>query len=218
MTNSPTTLLIVDDDPSVRLTLSHVLTEIGYCVRSADDGFSALREIRNEAPALLLSDLNMPNMSGFELLSVVRKRFPAIRTIAMSGSFSGDEVPSGVAADGFYQKGCSIAALLRIINSLPNTERQVARPSSPESPQWIHRDALDSSPEGYVTITCSECLRSFPVALGADRLKQQTDCIFCGSSIYYAVVCPADQMPLEGFQLETAASRLFPPSVSNLTY
>src|SRR5580658_11019572 len=92
-------LLIVDDEPSIRFSLSCVLAEIGYDVRSAEDGFSALLEIRNEVPEILLSDLNMPGMSGFELLSQVRRQFPAIQTIAMSGAFHGDEVPSGVAAD-----------------------------------------------------------------------------------------------------------------------
>ena len=57
-------------------------------MRSAEDGFSALEEIRRLTPDVLLSDLNMPHMSGFELLSVVRRRFPAIYAIAMSGAFS----------------------------------------------------------------------------------------------------------------------------------
>jgi CheY-like chemotaxis protein len=127
MLNPPATLLIVDDEPSIRESLSQVLTEIGYSVRSAEDGFSALREIVNEAPELLLSDLNMPGISGFELLSEVRRRFPAIRTIAMSGSFRGDEAPSGVAADGFYQKGSSVVALLRVMETLPHVERCAPR-------------------------------------------------------------------------------------------
>jgi CheY-like chemotaxis protein len=111
-------LLIVDDEPSIRYSLTCVLTEIGYNVRSAEDGFSALLEIRNEVPEILLSDLNMPGMSGFELLSEVRRQFPAIQTIAMSGAFSGDEVPSGIAADGFFQKGSSMGSLLRLMGGL----------------------------------------------------------------------------------------------------
>jgi len=73
--------------------MSLVLGEMGYCVRSADNGFSALREIRQEMPDILLTDLNMPGMSGFELLSVVHRRFPAVHKIAMSGAFFGSEVP-----------------------------------------------------------------------------------------------------------------------------
>ena len=120
-------LLIVDDEPSIRYSLSCVLTEIGYHVRSAEDGLSALLEIGNEAPEILLSDLHMPGMSGFELLSEVRRRFPAIQTIAMSGAFLGDEVPSGIAADGFYQKGSSMGSLLRIMGGLPRRDRMSAQ-------------------------------------------------------------------------------------------
>jgi len=118
-------LLIVDDEPSIRSSMSAVLAEIGYGVRCAEDSSSALRELCREIPDILLSDLNMPGMSGFELLSVVRHRFPEIHTIAMSGSFSGDEVPSGVAADAFYQKGSSMGCLERILEALPRTERML---------------------------------------------------------------------------------------------
>jgi hypothetical protein len=43
--------------------------------------------------------------------------------IAMSGAFSGDEAPSGVVADAFYQKGSSLGALLMIMGALPRMER-----------------------------------------------------------------------------------------------
>ena len=48
----------------------------------------------------------MPQMSGFELLSVVRRRFPEIPVIAVSGAYeTGDRVPGGVIADAFFAKG-----------------------------------------------------------------------------------------------------------------
>jgi CheY-like chemotaxis protein len=77
----------------IRACLSEIFIESGYAVRIASDGFSALAEIREEIPDLILSDLNMPGMSGFELLSVVRRRFPSIRVIAMSSAFSGVDLP-----------------------------------------------------------------------------------------------------------------------------
>jgi CheY-like chemotaxis protein len=125
-------LVIVDDEPSIRISMSEMLTEIGYRVRYAADGFSALSEIRQEAPDILLSDLNMPGMSGFELLLVVRSKFPAIKVIAMSGAFFGNEVPSGVPADAFYQKGSSLISLLKIMESVPSHARMLPRqPAQP---------------------------------------------------------------------------------------
>jgi CheY-like chemotaxis protein len=204
MQNSLATLLIVDDEPSIRQLLSQMLNEIGYRARCAEDGFTALREIRNEAPQLLLSDLRMPGMSGFELLSVVRRRFPAIQTIAMSGSFSGNEVPSGVAADAFYQKGSSLLALMRIIEGLPQIERQTHQLASNEMPLWIHRNSHDYSPGAYVTIACPECLRTFPQTLDTGQQKRKTNCIYCRTLIHYAIVPPADRMPLQVFQNNAA--------------
>jgi CheY-like chemotaxis protein len=211
-------LLIVDDEPSVRIMLSNILAELGYRVRSAEDGLSALRVIRNEVPRLLLSDLNMPNMSGFELLSVIRRRFPAIRTIAMSGSFSGNEAPSGVAADGFYQKGSSITALLRLMETLPQVERKAHPPTSPDELLWIHHNSHDLSPDASVTITCPECLRTFPQTLGTGYLKRKTDCVYCRCSIHYAIVQHAERMPLQAFQRQSAAVLHFPQSMPNFSY
>jgi CheY-like chemotaxis protein len=84
-------LLVVDDEPSILMSITMALVEIGYRVRSAGDGSSALHEIEREVPDILLSDLNMPNVSGFELLSDVRRQYPRIQRIAMSGAFSGNE-------------------------------------------------------------------------------------------------------------------------------
>ena len=144
-------LLIVDDDPSVLSTLSLVLAETGYRVRTAQDASSALTAIRNESPEIILSDLNMPGISGFELLARVRRQFPAIQTVAMSGAFSGDYVPSGVAADAFYQKGSSLASLLRIIESLPWRERRPAKPAAESLGVMGSSSGSESSQEMHLT-------------------------------------------------------------------
>jgi CheY-like chemotaxis protein len=200
-------LLIVDDEPSVLMSMSLVLAEIGYRVRSAADGFSALLEIRQENPDILISDLNMPGMSGFELLSVVRRRFPAIKVIAMSGAFSGNEVPSGVAADAFYQKGSSIASLLRIMESLPRPERILPRQPDPSEPIWIQSVAYDSSGKAQVAIACPECLRTFTQPLdNSANLLHETNCIHCHAAIHYAILQPADQISLQAFPQKPGAA------------
>jgi DNA-binding NtrC family response regulator len=145
-------LLIVDDELAIRTTLSFVLAEIGYRVRTAEDGVSAMTAINDEVPDILLSDLNMPGMSGFELLAKVRRQFPATHTIAMSGAFCGNEVPSGVAADAFYQKGSSLGSLLRMIENLPGHEQERARPPTDLQVLAAAHDGHQNSNEASSTV------------------------------------------------------------------
>ena len=57
MSDTRLRLLVVDDEPSLLTSFGLVLGQLGYDVRSAGDGFSALSEMRNEIPDILLSDL-----------------------------------------------------------------------------------------------------------------------------------------------------------------
>ncbi len=99
-------VLVVDDDPSVRDSVARLLMSAGYDVPAAEDGLEALSQLNKAMPDIIVSDLNMPRMSGFDLLAVVRSCFPGIMTVAMSGAYrNSDELPAGVIADGFYAKG-----------------------------------------------------------------------------------------------------------------
>ena len=211
-------LLIVDDEVSIRMSLSQIFTELGHNVRSAEDGFSALLEIRHETPDIILSDLHMPGMSGFELLSVVRRRFPAIRVIAMSGTFSGDGVPPGVAAAAFYEKGTNLGSLLQIVEAMirPKRTPSLQHPST-LAPIWIPRNGHDSSGEAYVMITCPECLRTFPQVLGeAISSICETDCVYCHSLIHHAIVQSGDPSSPQAFHRKPGAGMPTPLSVPNL--
>jgi DNA-binding NtrC family response regulator len=116
-TNTRLRLLIVDDEPSIRTLLAQVLTRSGYRVQTCAGGLSALSTIRQEIPDILLSDLKMPGMSGFELLAIVRQLFPGIKTIAMSGAYSVNEIP-GIVADAFYDKGSDLNVLDQILDAI----------------------------------------------------------------------------------------------------
>src|SRR5689334_10667976 len=114
-----TRVLVVEDDPGVRSTVAMVFRLNGYEVESAVDGFDALDKMRERLPDILFSDLNMPQMSGYELLSVVRRRFPSVKVIATSGAYNGPHVPSGIVADAFYAKGRSSAEeLLELVQEI----------------------------------------------------------------------------------------------------
>jgi len=98
-------ILVVDDEPSIRETARIICEGEGYEVLTAADGLEGLHSLSKSLPDLIISDLNMPRMTGFEFLSVVRQRFPHIPTIAMSGGYSSGEMPAGILADSFLQKG-----------------------------------------------------------------------------------------------------------------
>lgn len=206
MPDAQAKLLIVDDDPSLRMSLSHIFTELGYSVRSAEDGFSALFEIRQEIPDIILSDLNMPGMSGFEFLSVVRRRFPGIHVIAMSGAFSGDGVQAGVAADAFYEKATGLGSLLQIVEAVTHPERPTIQLPSRLAPIWIQSNGHDPSGEAYVVIACPECLRTFPQVLGkAISPIYETACVHCSSLIHFAIVQPMNPASPQAFQRKPGA-------------
>jgi CheY-like chemotaxis protein len=185
-------ILVVDDEPGVRDSLALLLQAWGYDVSVAANGFDALLQLKRRLPAIVLSDLNMPQMSGFELLSVVRRRFPQVSVIAMSGAYhSGDAVPGGVIADAFYAKGQSDPRrLLRIVADLIQTSAAHAVDHERESaPVWIPRNGKDSSGVPYVVLTCTDCLRSFPLSVITEDLQkiQETPCLFCPNTVRYII-------------------------------
>ena len=84
--------------------------------------------MKSELPDVLISDLDMPRMSGFELLFVVRERFPEVGVIAMSGAYSGNRVPRGLAANAFYPKdGTSNSRLPELVDAIIGRDRSHAR-------------------------------------------------------------------------------------------
>src|ERR1700756_4955870 len=174
-------VLVVDDDPSIRETATLILESEGFEVLTAADGVEGLHSLSKSLPDLIISDLNMPRMSGFEFLAVVRQRFPHISTIAMSGGHSSGEMPVGTLADVFLQKG------IYTIRELPDEVRKLlaASPLRPQksksgvAPLFVRRDH-----GGYLIVTCPKCLR--PNKLQAMSLNgglHQTTCQSCGTRV-----------------------------------
>ena len=197
MPNLKARLLIVDDEPTTRNLLSQIFCNLGYPVRAAEDGFSALEQIREEEPDILLSDLNMPGMSGFELLSVVRRRIPRIYVIATSAAFTGDGVPHGIAADAFHEKAAGLDGLFQLVKTAAKLEKHVRAAADASAPIWISPVRWSASSEASVLITCPECLRAFSLSVGAaDFVIHETNCVYCDTAIHYATVQPMNpQVP-----------------------
>ena len=202
-------ILIVDDDPSIRTMVATTLSGEGHEVATAEDGFDALLQLKTKVPELIVSDLNMPHMSGFEFLSVIRRRFPEILVVAMSGAYeSGDAIPGGVIADAFYAKGSDQpGSLSRLIGDLLRTSAsRVIAHATQSAPVWVPRNGKDSRGIPYIVLTCRECLRSFPMNVSSEATGtvMETPCIFCLNKVRYII----------DFSLSVASPRKALPSVA----
>jgi CheY-like chemotaxis protein len=207
MPNAKANILVVEDDPALRVLLSQILAASGHRVRTAADGFSALSQLRLEIPDIIISDLNMPGMSGFEFLSVVRRRFPAIRVIAMSSASPVDDLPAGVAADAFYQKGSNLGSLLQIMEGMTSPERLPKHGGAP-APIWVEQNGYDSSGGAYIMLSCPDCLRTFSQAFhNAVSPVHETDCVYCEHQFHYAIVEVLDTSPRKALRPKKAIPR-----------
>ncbi|MBD1400505.1 sigma-54-dependent transcriptional regulator [Pelovirga terrestris] len=77
-------ILVVDDDDSLRRMMEYTLQQAGYKVRVAGDGDEALAAVRKEPPRLIVTDLKMERMGGFELLTHVRQDYPEILVVMVT--------------------------------------------------------------------------------------------------------------------------------------
>ena len=178
-------LLFVDDEPLSRELFQSSLSAKGYEVCVAKDGFAALAQMRGALPDLIVTDLKMPNMSGFEFLSIMHRRFPQIPTIAVSGEFEPPIEPLGVFADAFFAKPFRFEELLATIADLLRDAPPRPAIKTDRAPVWVPRNGE------YYVITCTDCLRSFSVpaekSIRVLRELRTLECIFCDAQVRFIV-------------------------------
>jgi len=78
-------ILIVDDDPSLRKTLSDILRAEGYAPLAVAGGKIALDRVKEEMPAVALIDLKLEDMSGLEVMGKIKERSPGTECIVLTG-------------------------------------------------------------------------------------------------------------------------------------
>ena len=103
-----TRVLIAEDEPNIVESLSFVLEREGFAVRAVLDGEAALRELRADAPDLLVLDLMLPRMNGFEVLKAV-KSDPALAAVPVivltaKGQAQDRRMVEEIGAEGFMTK------------------------------------------------------------------------------------------------------------------
>ena len=78
-------LLVVDDEEALRTVLSSELTSEGYDVQAAADGQEAISELEKGTFDLVLLDIKMPRMNGFEVLKYVKEKHPKTKVVMLTG-------------------------------------------------------------------------------------------------------------------------------------
>ncbi len=115
-------ILFVDDEEQIRKLLSTYLTRQGYEVTLATDGYEALKAIRQRAPALVITDVSMPNLNGFELTRRLRADHKTARipVLMLSARKEADDVLTGYSegADEYVAKPIEMSVLAAKIDVL----------------------------------------------------------------------------------------------------
>jgi two-component system chemotaxis response regulator CheY len=106
------TILVVDDSATVRKFVSVSLSMKGYRVVTASDGMDALEKLPQENVELVVTDLNMPTMDGFELIKTLRENpqyenIPIVILTSLSDEFS-KETGAKLKVQSFLQKPFSL--------------------------------------------------------------------------------------------------------------
>lgn len=84
MSKAKPIVLVIDDQPGIRRLLLEVLTEAGYEVMTAANGYEGLQRTKEQKPSLILMDMKMPGMDGLETLKEINKLGQSNKVIMMT--------------------------------------------------------------------------------------------------------------------------------------
>ena len=116
-------VLIIDDDVTLRQVLTKHLEHAGHDVRQAPDGDSGVRAYQRHAADLVIVDIFMPGQGGLQTIGRLRREWPGVKILAMSGTQSAGALDVGghatsLGADRFITKPFEAAELLGLVATL----------------------------------------------------------------------------------------------------
>lgn len=122
VSNTSFSICIVDDDPAICSLLNDAFCKYGYAVKTCSSAGSALLMMQSQPFDMVIADINMPGMNGFELLETVSSRFPATKRVLMTGQDIDDYLPmirkTGIGTI-FAKTGIGhISEILRLVQGL----------------------------------------------------------------------------------------------------
>jgi DNA-binding response OmpR family regulator len=115
-------VLVVDDEPNIVLSLEFLMQQAGFDVATAEDGEGALAEVEQSTPDLILLDISLPGISGFDVLEQLRQdpRHARLPIIMLTAHGREVEKEKGLAlgADDYVTKPFSTQALVEKVKAL----------------------------------------------------------------------------------------------------
>jgi len=114
----PRPILIVDDDPSILLTLAEFLDIEGYPVETAQNGAEALARIRQREPALVMLDMRMPVLDGWGFVEALRGQGRTPPILVMTAARDAQEWAREVDAVGYLAKPFDLVDVLSAVESV----------------------------------------------------------------------------------------------------
>jgi CheY-like chemotaxis protein len=178
-------VLVVDDDPAIRDLLSRQLEKEGFQSIHAKDGIEAIVKLRDTLPNVIITDIQMPRMSGLEFIGVVRRRFPPIPVIALSGSIP-SEFPEEARPDCYIQK--NILRFPDLLQAVKDLARKT--PDNIDLPQVVTTPVRTRHAfAGYFMLTCTDCLRTFKAtSTPVNKVVEGTSvCTHCGALVPFLI-------------------------------
>jgi DNA-binding response OmpR family regulator len=116
--HSPELILVVDDDASLRESLGEVLRSEHYAVRLASDGRDAVRQFLEGPPDLILLDVSMPDINGWQAHEIMSGLYPYVPVIVITARPGQARRAAEAGIDVLMEKPLDIRALLQTIHEL----------------------------------------------------------------------------------------------------
>jgi CheY-like chemotaxis protein len=126
-------ILVIDDDQDIRRVLSRILLAAGHTVREAENGKVGVKQVKDEPPDLIITDILMPEKDGIEAIEDIRRLTHMPKIIAMSGGgrykgFEFLEIAKCLGADALLTKPFRSAVLLDTVEQVLGVPGDRANP------------------------------------------------------------------------------------------
>lgn len=118
MSSTTRAVLVVEDDHDLRYLIDQVLSDVGYRVQTASDGYAALDRVALEMPGLILLDMRMPHMNGWEFARLFREQYDHLSPIiVITAAADAAQRASDINADGHLSKPFELPDLIGIVEA-----------------------------------------------------------------------------------------------------